>query len=111
MSLPSGRLLEQGRCGGVTRARLNVTSLGESEVGRIGPQLLGLAAGGVQDLRLDLGPVEYLTSDGLGLFLALNERVRAGGGRLSLHNVGDLVYEVFAVTRLTTVLDVRPQGA
>jgi anti-anti-sigma factor len=95
----------------VTHARLNVTSLNESDVWRVGPQLLGLAAGEGPDLRLDLGPVEYLTSSGLGLFLALHERVRAGGGRLSLHNVGDLVYELFAVTRLTTVLDVRPQGA
>ena len=35
----------------------------------------------------------------------------AGGGRLSLLNVRGPVYEVFSLTRLTAILDVRPQEA
>ena len=47
----------------------------------------------------------------LGKFVALHKRVRAGGGRLALVNVVDTVYEVFAVTRLNQVLDVRPAAS
>jgi anti-anti-sigma factor len=58
-------------------------------------------------LRLDLGGVTYLSSAGLGTLLALHRRVRAAGGRLALENVEPAVYEVFQVTRLTAVLNVR----
>jgi hypothetical protein len=41
----------------------------------------------------------------------LNTWVRASGGRLVVDKVGERAYEVFAVARLTEVLDVRrPAG-
>jgi hypothetical protein len=50
------------------------------------------------------------TAGGLGALVALQKRLRAAGGRLSLRNVGGLVYEAFEVTRLTGVLGVGPKG-
>jgi anti-anti-sigma factor len=58
-------------------------------------------------LYLDLSGFESPTAAGLGQLVTLHKRLRASGGRLVLCNVGEAAYEVFAVTRLTDVLDVR----
>ena len=65
--------------------------------------------GGPRQLGLDLGAVRFITARGLGRLLALHARLRAAGGRLTLFNVAGPVYEVFAVTHLTQVFDVRPR--
>lgn len=107
MQLPQDPIMPASGDSGLVS--LDVSHLGESEIEQVRTQLLEAAAGlQGQDLHVDLGRLEYLSSSGLGLFLGLHREVRAAGGRLSLHNVRGVVYEVFAVTRLTTVLDVRP---
>jgi anti-anti-sigma regulatory factor len=56
---------------------------------------------------VDLSAVEYPTAACLGQLVALNRWLRASGGRLVVDRVGERAYEVFALTRLTEVLDVR----
>jgi anti-anti-sigma factor len=58
-------------------------------------------------LRLDFGNVEFLTASALGHLVVLHKEAEALDGRLILYNVGAMVYEVFAATRLTTLLNVR----
>ena len=58
-------------------------------------------------LTLDFGAVDFLSSVGLGTLLTIHKQLRSRGGRLAVVNVRPHVYEVFAVTRLTTVLEVR----
>jgi anti-sigma B factor antagonist len=112
MPLPPDCLVLEERPGEAAVVQLNLESLTELEVEPLRGRLVELAAGRAgQDLRLDLGRLGYLTSTGLGLFVSLNRRVREAGGRLSLLNVTGAVYEVFAVTRLTTILDVRREGS
>ena len=95
---------------GVTAARLDVRHFDETQAQPAGEQLLRLAdAAGAGEVRLDFAAVEYVSSTGLGQLLVLHKRLRAAGGRLSLCNVRPAVYEVFAVTRLTGVFNVRPQ--
>jgi len=60
-------------------------------------------------LTLDFGAVDFLSSVGLGTLLTVHKQLRSRGGRLAVVNVRPHVYEVFAVTRVTTVLDVRGQ--
>ena len=60
-------------------------------------------------LTLDFGAVDFLSSLGLETLLTVHKQLRARGGRLAVVNVRPHVYEVFAVTRVTTVLDVRGQ--
>lgn len=62
---------------------------------------------GTGELHLDFGRVEYLSSAGLGKAVALHQRLSAAGGRLALVNLGPLLYELFEVTHLNKVLDVR----
>jgi anti-anti-sigma factor len=74
----------------------------------LGEYLLALAGrvnGGL--LEVDLGEVAYLCATCLGKLIALDRRLRALGGRLALLNVAAAVYEVFEVTHLLDVLDVR----
>jgi anti-anti-sigma factor len=62
-------------------------------------------------LILDFGNVKFLTSLGLAMLLTLRKRLAEGGRRLVLLNLQPHVYEVFSVTRLNTVFDVRQQAA
>jgi anti-anti-sigma factor len=66
---------------------------------------------GPSRLTLDFGAVDFLSSLGLAALLTAHKLLRAQGGRLTVMNVRPHVHEVFAVTRLTTVLDVCPAGA
>jgi anti-sigma B factor antagonist len=63
---------------------------------------------GREPIRLvfDLGQVEFVTSEALGVLVTLNKRVTASGGCLTLLNVREEVYEVFEVTKLTRILRV-----
>ena len=62
-------------------------------------------------LTLDFGAVDFLSSLGLETLLTVHKQLRARDGRLAVVNVRPHIYEIFAVTRLTTVLDVRGQEA
>jgi anti-sigma B factor antagonist len=94
---------------GLTVVKLTTDELGEENAGAVGEELSALAGRAAYPrLLLDLAEVRYLTSTGLGLFVALHHRARAAGGALSLANVSGPVREVFEVTRLTQLLDVRP---
>jgi anti-anti-sigma factor len=61
-------------------------------------------------LHLDFSNIQVLTSTGLGKLVTLHKKVRNKGGSLSLHNVNPLVYELFEVTRLNTLLDIHRHG-
>jgi anti-anti-sigma factor len=98
--------------GGTVVVRLPEEAFREANVGLTGKRLFQLADDlGPQGLHLDLAAVQFLTSTGLGKLVALHKRVAAAGGRLTLTRVCPQVYEVFEVTRLTQLLDVRQTGA
>jgi anti-anti-sigma factor len=63
---------------------------------------------GPRALYLDFAAVRFPTAEGLGLLATLNKELRERGGKLTLLNVAPDPYEVFEVTGLLTVLDVRP---
>jgi anti-sigma B factor antagonist len=85
--------------------------LDEEAVPPIKEQLLVLAAGvGAGRLLLDLGGVHFLTSTGLAMLVAVHNKLRAAGGRLTLCGVEAEVQEMLEVTQLIRVLDVRSEG-
>ena len=63
---------------------------------------------GWHKVHLDFRDVEIVTASGLGRLVALQQILRAQGGRLVLANLNSLLHEVFEVTHLTKVLHVRP---
>jgi len=52
--------------------------------------------------------VEHLSSAALGALITLNNRIRARSGQLRLSNINPQIYEVFAITRLHTILQIHP---
>ena len=77
------------------------------------PPPLPISQPGPREWVVDLSGVECPTASCLGQLVAFNSGLRASGGRLVVDNVGERAYEVFAVAKLTQVLDVRrrPAGA
>ena len=62
-------------------------------------------------LILDFSDVALLSAAGLGLLVRLHQAVRAAGGSLVLRNLDPAVYELFEVTRLTALLNVRRRAS
>ena len=85
------------------------TTLSEANAEEFARALLALAESKERPhLLVDLGGVAMLTSVILAKIIALNGKVRAAGGRLTLFNPTPVVHQVFKVTRLDTILDVHP---
>lgn len=58
-------------------------------------------------ILLNFSSVEFLSSAALGKLITLEKKVKAAGGRLKLCNIRPEIYEVFAITRLNKLFDIR----
>lgn len=88
--------------------RLSTAVLDETNAEAMRSELAELAkrlAG--RHVSFHLGNIEFVSSTWLGLFVSFGRELRAAGGRMTLHEVRPEIYDVFAATRLTDVLDVR----
>lgn len=63
----------------------------------------------VRHLLLDFAKVQWITSTELGMLILLHKQMKAHGGRLTLFNLREEIYEVFTVTRLHTLLEIDPK--
>jgi len=57
-------------------------------------------------LVLDFRHVKFLSSAVLGLLIRISKRIYEQGGQLRLCNIHPGIYEVFKITRLTSVFDI-----
>jgi len=94
--------LAEEHIGDVTVVKFNQPIiLDEDVIQRIGEQLNRLVE---QSQRrhfvFDLGPVERLSTTLLGTFVAVHNKVRAGGGRLVLCGVDRNLRHIFTIFRL-----------
>jgi len=82
--------------------------LDEQNIQLIGEQLFRLVDElGRRKLLLNFGNVEYLSSAALGKFITLNKKVNAAGGRLILCNIDPQIYEVFEITKLNKLFNIK----
>jgi anti-sigma B factor antagonist len=58
-------------------------------------------------LVLDFRHVKFLSSAVLGLLIRISKRIYEQGGELRLCNIHPGIYEVFKITRLTSVFDIH----
>jgi anti-sigma B factor antagonist len=58
-------------------------------------------------LLLNFSSVEFLSSAALGKLITLEKKVKAHGGTLKLCNIRPEIYEVFAITKLNRVFDIK----
>jgi anti-sigma B factor antagonist len=109
MAAPSQRRLDIEEVGDVTVARfIDKKILDENNIQIIGNQLFGLVEeDGRKKIVLDFTNVEYLSSAALGKLITMDKKVKAANGKLRLCNIHKDIYEVFAITRLNKVFDIR----
>lgn len=67
--------------------------------GRLGPKVL----------HLDFAEVESMGSTALAMLVSINRRVARNDGHVTVLNVADHLVELFQLTRLDTILDIRPR--
>jgi anti-anti-sigma factor len=109
--MPAVHLLPKVEQGGNVRV-ITFTAANARDVGNvIARELEGLTDGlGAVHLLLDFTNVTYLNSAELGTLAVLNKSMRLSGGRLTLFNVNDEIYEVFTATRLEALLTICREG-
>jgi anti-sigma B factor antagonist len=94
---------------GVTVAKfIDKKILDEGNIQIIGNQLFGMVdTDGRKKIVLDFANVEYLSSAALGKLITMDKKVKAAKGKLRLCNIRPDIYEVFAITRLNKLFDIR----
>jgi len=86
-------------------------SLDENTLRQIREELLALAdETGESELLFDFGNVEYVATAALDTLVSLRRKLLAEGRRITIYNLAPHIHEVFAVTRLDELLDLRPAG-
>lgn len=56
---------------------------------------------------LDFTKLEYISSAGLRVLLSLKKTLESNNKKLEIHNINDIVKEVFNVTGFINVLDIK----
>lgn len=107
------RRLEVNEVGEVTvvhfRDQKIIEDLGIQELGQ---ELFHLVeADNRKKLVLNFSSVDFLSSAALGKLITLDKKVKARDGVLKLCNIRPEIYEVFAITRLNRLFDIKDDEA
>jgi len=103
------RRLDIEEIGGTTVARfVDKKILDETNIQNIGNQLFALVdEDGRKKIVLDFSIVEYLSSAALGKLITLDKKVKAAKAKLRLCGIRPEIYEVFEITRLNKIFDIK----
>ena len=103
------RRLDIEEVGDVTVAKfVDKKILDEGNIQIIGNQLFSLIEeDGRQKIVMDLSNVEYLSSAALGKLITMDKKVKAAKGKLRLCAIRPDIYEVFAITKLNKLFDMK----
>lgn len=98
--------------GRTTTVALPEQALVESHLETTRAELTAIAANGAgATVHLDFRRIDFLGSSALGLLVTLHRRLADNGGQLVLENLAPHLLDLFQLTRLDTVLTVRPAQA
>lgn len=86
--------------------------LDEANIQELGTELFKLVEQEQRKkLLLNFANVEFLSSAALGKLITLDKKVKANGGQLKLSNIRPEIYEVFAITKLNKLFDIKDEEA
>lgn len=107
------RRLEVSEVGDVTVVRfVDRKILDEASIQELGGELFQLVE---QEQRgklvLNFSKVDFLSSAALGKLITLDKKVKARSGKLKLSNIRPEIYEVFAITKLNKLFDIKDDEA
>lgn len=107
------RRLEVSEVGDVTVVRfVDRKILDEASIQELGSELFSLVE---QENRgkivLNFSKVDFLSSAALGKLITLDKKVKSRSGKLKLSNIRPEIYEVFAITKLNKLFDIKDDEA
>jgi anti-sigma B factor antagonist len=86
--------------------------LDEASIQELGAELFGLVEQhNMGDILLNFTNVEFLSSAALGKLITLDRKVKASKGRMKMCNIRPEIFEVFQITKLNKVFDIRKDEA
>ncbi len=86
--------------------------LDEANIQELGQELFQLIEeDDRKNLLLNFSSVEFLSSAALGKLITLDKKVKAHNGKLKLSNIRPEIYEVFAITKLNKLFDIKDDEA
>jgi anti-sigma B factor antagonist len=86
--------------------------LDETAIQELGAELFALVEiDNRKTILLDFEGVEFLSSAALGKLITFDRKVKTSKGRLKMCGIAPGILEVFQVTKLNKVFDIRPDAA
>lgn len=107
------RRLEVADVGDVTVVRfVDRKILDEANIQEMGQELFQLVEEEKRGkIVLNFSSVDFLSSAALGKLITLEKKVKAHNGKLKLSNIRPEIYEVFAITKLNKLFDIKDDEA
>ena len=107
------RRLDVNQVGDVTVVRFRDHKIVEDiNIQQLGQELFQLVEADSRDkLLLNFSSVDFLSSAALGKLITLDKKMKAHGGTLKLSNIRPEIYEVFTITKLDRLFDIRDDEA
>ena len=107
------RRIEASKIGEVTVVKfVDKKILDEASIQELGAELFGLVEQlNRKSILLNFTDVEFLSSAALGKLITLDRKVKAAKGRLKMSNIRPEILEVFQITKLNKVFDIRGEEA
>lgn len=111
--MPDYRHIEVNEVGDVTVVRFRDRKLIEDiRIQELGQELFGLVNDEKRDkLLLNFSQVEFLSSSALGKLITLDKKMKTNGGAMKLSNIRPEIFEVFTITKLDRLFDIRDDEA
>jgi anti-sigma B factor antagonist len=107
------RRIDVSKLGDVTIVRfLDKKILDEAGILELGAELFGLVEqDNRKSLLLNFVGVEFLSSAALGKLITLDRKVKSNKGRMKMSNIRPEILEVFQITKLNKIFDIRKDEA
>jgi anti-anti-sigma factor len=107
------RHLEVSEVGDVTVVRLTDRKVvDEANIQELGRELFHLVEEEQRkNLLLNFAAVGFLSSSALGKLITLDKKIKSHGGKLKLSNIRPEIYEVFAITKLNKLFEIKDDEA
>jgi len=107
------RRLDVSEIGDVTVVRFRDPKIIEDlNIQELGNEMFRLVEEeGRRILLLNFSTVDFLSSAALGKLITLDKKVKAHGGKMMLSNIRPEIFEVFQITKLTRLFDIRDDEA
>ncbi len=109
--MPALRRLQITEVNDVTVVRfVDRKILDEANIQELGQELFRLVEeDNRKKILLNFSMVEFLSSAALGKLITLHKKVKQHSGMLKLSNIRPEIYEVFAITKLNKLFDIKDE--